>query len=269
MKIFKGMSKLVAAGALALTAGAAQADLMVGGVTWNPDAPFIDFTAQSDLYETNVNQVGDTLYGIGVVTGMNGTGAGVFCPSCQLTFEFGYTVSAVGDFDSNGEINVIFDNGYVNFWVQDTSAGDYTAFNFLDASSAVDGDLWLSLTGHTDFDPITGQTGQLFGELDPGFALSDFNEEGGGSGLLDVSGGLAALNFDTNTLDDFFAEDVADFNFTSEFQPFPQGGTTPDGFALAGTGTLVGNSVPVPGTLALLGLGLIGLGALRRKRAIA
>lgn len=268
MANFTKIAKAAGLGLALTLAGQAQASVInVGGVNWDPDA-FIDFTAQSDLYEKNVNAVGDVLYGVGVVTSLNGQSVVNFCPGCQLTFEFGYTVAEVGDFDTNGTVDVIFDNGYLNFYVDSTTTG--TNFDFTDVSTAVDGALWLGLVGHTDFDPLLGKSGQLFGELDAGFALTANNEEGKGSGLLDVAagaaGGLAAGNFDTNTRDDFFAANVADFNFTSEFQPFVNGGTTADGLALAGTGTLLGSSIPEPGSLALLGLGLLGLGGSVMKR---
>ena len=90
------------------------------------------------------------------------------------------------------------------------------------------------------------------------------NTFGSGTGLFDVIGGMAAGNFDTNTKADFYGN-PADFLFTSSFQPFPGGGSTAEGFSLISTGELSGNSIPEPGSLALFGLGMMGLASLRRK----
>lgn len=247
--------------AIATSTAAIAAPITVAGVTWDPDQAFIDFAAQSAVYETNVNAIGDDLYGIGKVSQFNGQNESSFCPGCQLTFEFGYTVSDIGDFDSNGTIDVIFTDGWLKFYVDSS-----TSFDFTNTSTATDGILFLELAGHEDFDPLLGKYGDLFGELDLGFALSDNNEEGEGSGLFDVVGGAAAANFDTNTKDDFFNADVADFNFTSSFQPFNQGGSTADGLALVGTSELIGDSIPEPGMLALMGAGLLGFTAMRRRK---
>jgi PEP-CTERM motif len=68
-----------------------------------------------------------------------------------------------------------------------------------------------------------------------------------------------------------FADDKLTGNFdfvsgvTYTLNIFTPAGPSASGYSISGV--MVGNEIPVPGTLALVGLGLIGLGAVRRRRA--
>lgn len=258
------------AAAAALASGGAHAALTVGGVTWTPGS-FFDFSGQSSLFEKTTFKVGEQISGIGQINLLNG--AALNCAGCQLTYEFGgYTLLDLNptnfDPDGAGPIsgaqygysaptgpfdlgNFAFTGGWLKLYVDGT-----TPFNSLNKASASDGSLWLSLLAVDQTGNNAGTT--LSGSLTQQFAAG---VAGRGNGLFDVVGGLAAYNINTNK-----QIGGRDLSFTSSFQPNPNGGVTPDGFNAFGTGEFAGTSIPEPGMLALLGLGLFGIGFARRNK---
>lgn len=272
-KFNKGL--LAGAAALAFSMTTQAANITVGGVTWDPSSPF-DAEIKTDLLEKPIANIGDMLEGIGQVSKLNGLIS--FCSTCELTFEFGGFELVSADFNPiSGITDLGFTDGWVNFYVQDTAAVDFTSYALgLDKTTANDGDLWLSLVGHDNTASILGgPLGTLFGSAT---AFGSGSDDGQGSGLMDVITddmialdgsllkGLANNNFDTDTKTDFVGG-TADFNFSSSFQPL--GFTTPDGYALTGTAELKGDSVgiPEPSSIALLGLGLLGFAGARKRKA--
>lgn len=229
----KKLTKFLLAGAFAACSAYASADpITVGGVTWDPDAPS-DFNAGFDFVQ-DFRPNGQDLFGFGEIYSINGSKN--FCSGCELTFVLdGFKTDGPGSFANQGTIKV-----YRDF------AEDYDFINDpFNATTASGGDLWIEFSAiQVDFtsrstnpnDPF--QSGFLSVQWELGNPLA-----------------LAFEQFSQGTQlngSDAYSTGSATFDILSN--------------GALGNGNLFADTVPAPTTLALFGLSILGIGALKRRR---
>ncbi len=253
IKSLKALMGLSVGAALALAAGTSQA-----GVVDNINLTGGPIFVGTDFVQNNPTSVGSTLQAAGRILSIGGLSNFCSVPGCQLTFVVNNFVNATGVV--GGTIG--FTGGTISIYEIDNPAVPYntttqtTIANAMNNAHPAGSHLFLQLAGHTGLTPIGNYSLEAIGTFSGAVLQALAN------GLLDVVGGDAAFFFDTNTIADLLGGHT-DLNFQGaggSTNSKPQGG-----IFFTGTDSLQGFVVPEPGTLAVLGSSLLGLGFMRRR----
>ena len=258
--------------ALAMGAGAASA-ANVNGVTFAGGAYF----EVGDVYEGSLASngtvpilaPGDILAGVGRIDTIKDSQGNVTWSRGQngvyLSYWFdSYKTQAINSaVPATPPFNVIFSGGSIHFYTSATEFNPTGSFA-ADKATISAGNLWVDATGATTR-LCTAADACLDGVGTP-IALDSFIlsgslgsiGSGAGNGLLNFTGGPAQLYLDTNAF-----PGGSDAALGSSFNS----GSATAGYAASGSIDIRGVALPEPATLSVMGLALLGMAGIRRRKA--
>ncbi len=230
----------------------------------------VDAFETATLDQTGITGPGQQLEGVGQITAIiSGNGNSVVWTAGQNNVELvyaytGYTSNVIVAPTAAQPGSISLTGGVTNYYVLPAGTGISTGSIAGDIAVIESGRLFLSTTAATE--DSSGDT--LLDTIPPNQNLNSFSD-GSAFEFLDVTGGDAASDFNTNTFADAYDTANGGFADTSFSENFSTG-SSQDGFSQAGSGTFVENAVAAVPEPSVAGTAAAALWFLaRRKRSNA